>query len=324
MVIFSPSEVVPIAETTGFRTEMIEKVLHLINLLDKLNHHPMLKGKWVLKGGTALNLFVFDLPRLSVDIDLNYIGALDRDAMLAERPKVEQAAQAVFSREGFITRRMPEEHAGGKWHLSYQSYTGQSGNLEVDLNFMFRKPLWDIQRVESHRLGDFQAKNIALLDVHELAAGKLAALFARGQARDLFDCHRILMMKGIDRERLRIAFVVYGGMNRRDWRTVSIGDVNFDPAELTRLLFPALSQRFTEKQGEPARYGKRLVKECRTKLAAVLPLKGAEREFLDLLLEKGEIDSSVLTPDKALQERIQSQPLLQWKALNVKRHRGLA
>jgi hypothetical protein len=132
------------------------------------------------------------------------------------------------------------------------------------------------------------------------------------------------MMKGIDRERLRIAFVVYGGMNRRDWRTVSIGDVNFDPAELTRLLFPALSQRFTEKQGEPARYGKRLVKECRTKLAAVLPLKGAEREFLDLLLEKGEIDSSVLTPDKALQERIQSQPLLQWKALNVKRHRGLA
>ena len=47
---------------------MIEKVLHLLNLLDQLNRHPMLKGKWVLKGGTALNLFVFDLPRLSVDI----------------------------------------------------------------------------------------------------------------------------------------------------------------------------------------------------------------------------------------------------------------
>ncbi len=54
------------------------------------------------------------------------------------RPKVEQAAQAVFSREGFTTKRVPTEHAGGKWRLSYQSYTGQSGNLEVDLNFMFR------------------------------------------------------------------------------------------------------------------------------------------------------------------------------------------
>ena len=140
-MIFSPSEVLPIAESTGFRAEMIEKVLHLLNLLDKLNRHPMLKGKWVLKGGTALNLFIFDLPRLSVDIDLNYVGALEREAMLADRPKVEQAAQAVFSREGFTTKRTPTEHAGGKWRLSYQSYTGQSGNLEVDMNFMFRLPL---------------------------------------------------------------------------------------------------------------------------------------------------------------------------------------
>ena len=95
--------------------------------------------------GTALNLFLFDLPRLSVDIDLNYVGALEREAMLADRPKVEQAVQAVFSREGFTIKRVPTEHAGGKWRLGYRSYTGQSGNLEVDLNFMFRQPLWEIQ-----------------------------------------------------------------------------------------------------------------------------------------------------------------------------------
>jgi predicted nucleotidyltransferase component of viral defense system len=302
---------------------MIEKVLHLINLLDKLNHHPMLKGKWVLKGGTALNLFVFDLPRLSVDIDLNYVGELKREAMLADRPKVEQAAQAVFSREGFTTKRVPTEHAGGKWRLSYQSYTGQNGNLEVDLNFMFRQPLWDIQSADSHALGDFQARDIAMPDVHELVAGKLAALLARGQARDLFDCHRILTMKGIDRDRLRLAFVVYGGMNRKDWRTVSIADVNFDPDELARLLIPTLNRRFMEKQGPPAEYGERLVRECQAELEAVLPLNDPEREFLDLLLEKGEISASALTPDKALQERIHSQPLLKWKALNVKRHKGL-
>jgi len=271
-----------------------------------------------------LHLFIFDLPRLSVDIDLNYVGALERKAMLAERPKLEQAVQAVFSREGFTTRRVPTEHAGGKWRLSYQSYTGQRGNLEVDLNFMFRQPLWDIQPANSHALGDFQARSIALPDVHELFAGKLAALLARGQARDLFDCHQILMMKGIDRKLLRIAFVVYGGMNRKDWRTVSIADVNFDPDELARLLIPTLNRRFMGKQGQAAEYGKRLLKECQAKLEVVLPLNDPEREFLDLLLEKGEIDASALTPDKALQERIHSQPLLQWKALNVKIHKGLA
>lgn len=322
-VIFSPSEVLPIAEFTGFRAEMIEKVLQLINLLDKLNKHPQLKGKWVLKGGTALNLFMFDLPRLSVDIDLNYIGALDREAMLAERPRVEQAAQAVFSREGFITKRVPDEHAGGKWRLSYQSNTGQSGNLEVDLNFMFRQPLWDIQPADSHTLGDFQAKDIPLMNLHELAAGKLAALLSRGQARDLFDCNQIFTIKEIATDRLRIAFVVYGGMNRKDWRNVSVEDVNFDPEELTRLLMPMLNKRYIEKQGTSTGYGERLVNECRAKLEAVLPFSDAEREFLDLLLEKGEIDPSILTHDKALQERIQSQPLLRWKALNVKRHRGL-
>ena len=42
-MIFSSEEVLPIAESTGFRAEMIEKVLHLLNLLDKLNRHPMLK-----------------------------------------------------------------------------------------------------------------------------------------------------------------------------------------------------------------------------------------------------------------------------------------
>ena len=83
------------AEATGFRAEVLEKVIHLLGLLDGLQNHPYLKRKLVLKGGTALNLFFFDLPRLSVDIDLNYIGAQELETMLAERPQVEQAIQAV-------------------------------------------------------------------------------------------------------------------------------------------------------------------------------------------------------------------------------------
>ncbi len=321
---FSSSEIMPVAESTGFRAEMVEKVLHLLNLLDALNSHPFLKGKWVLKGGTALNMFMLDLPRLSMDIDLNYIGTLDREGMLMDRPKLEQAALAVFSREGFTTKRVPDEHAGGKWRLSYQSFTGQSGNLEVDLNFMFRQPLWNIQIADSHPFGDFQAKSIPVLDLHELAAGKLAALLARGQARDLFDCHRILNMDDLERDRLRIAFVVYGGMNRKDWRTVSIEDVDFDPAELTRLLIPTLDTRAIQEQGSPAEFGARLVRECREGLSMVLPFNDAEREFLDLLLDKGEIDSTILTADETLQKRIQQQPLLEWKALNVRQYKGLS
>lgn len=129
------------AEATGFRAEVLEKVFHLLHLLGVIQTHPFLRGKLALKGGTALNLFLFDVPRLSVDIDLNYVGAVPRQEMMAERPKLEDALGAVFAREGFSVGRIPADHAGGRWALRYQSALGTGGNLEVDLNYMFRVPL---------------------------------------------------------------------------------------------------------------------------------------------------------------------------------------
>jgi len=311
------------AEATGFRPDVLEKVARLLGLLEALKSHPALKGKLALKGGIALNLFVFKVPRLSVDIDLNYVGAEEREAMLTERPKIEQAVQAVFAREGFTVRRIPGEHAGGKWSLRYQNAAGMGSNLEVDLNFMFRVPLWPITISDSHPVATWKATQISIMDIHELAAGKLAALMARRQARDLFDSHGILNMKNLDHDRLRIAFVVYGAMNRKDWRKVSVNDVTFDAVELARQLIPTLRINVSEKQESPDEYGSRLVQECRQALSAILPFSEAERAFLDLLLDRGEIDSKILTTDSSLQRRIQRQPLLEWKAINVRKHKRL-
>lgn len=109
---------------TGFRMEVLEKVDRLLELLIAISRHPFLKSRMALKGGTALNLFVFDAPRLSVDVDLNYIGAVDRKAMLAERERLEQALEAVAGRLGLRVRRPPTEHAGGKWQLRYAGAQG--------------------------------------------------------------------------------------------------------------------------------------------------------------------------------------------------------
>ena len=316
----SPEKLAAEAEETGFRADVLEKAVQLLGVLDALRNHPFLKNKLVLKGGTALNLFVFDIPRLSVDIDLNYVG----DTMLKERPKIESAIQAVFRREGFAVRRMPEEHAGGKWFLRYPTASGQRGRLEVDVNFMYRVPLWPVTTIDSHSLGSWCVQNIPVVDIHELAAGKLSALLARRRTRDLFDSRLIFSMNGLDFERLRIAFVVYGAMVRKDWRTVSVADVGFDIAELTSQLVPSLHISAIQGPEEATTYGEMLVEECRQGLSAVLPFKDAERAFLDLLLEKGRIDATILTSDKSLQERIQAQPLLEWKARNVRRYKGLS
>lgn len=316
----SPETLANQAVATGFRLDMLEKVALLLQLLDAVRSHPFLKDKLVLKGGTALNLFIFDVPRLSIDIDLNYVGAADREAMLAERPKVEEVLQAVFSREGFTVRRVPTEHAGGKWQLRYPSTGGQGGNLEVDVNFMFRIPLWPVKTMDSRPVGIWQAVGIQVVDVHELAAGKLSALLSRRQARDLFDCSNLFRLGSLDRERLRLAFIVYGAMSRRDWRTIALNDVDFDIADLEQRLIPTLRAAGIEKTQQD-HFGKELIEDCRNFLAGLLPFTEAEMDFLNRVLDKGEIAPELLTADEDLQDRIRRHPPLEWKAVNVREFR---
>jgi hypothetical protein len=312
------------AAATGFQTEPLEKVILLLELLEAVRSHPFLKDRVALKGGTALNLFRFDVPRLSADIDLNYIGAIERDGMLADRPKVEQALQAVCGRVGVQPRRVPSDHAGGKWRLSFNRVAGGTGTLEMDVNFMLRAPLWPVERVDSHPVGTFLAKDIPVVDIHELAAGKLAALLSRTASRDLFDTSRLLRARDLDAAKLRLAFVVYGGMNRKDWRTVAVDHVTVDAVEADAMLLPLLRGHATPRRGELALWTRALVSDCRERLSLVLPLADREREFLERLNGKGEIASEVLTDDERLQTTIRVHPGLLWKALNVRQHRGIA
>ena len=66
-----------------------------------------------------------------------------------------------------------------------------------------------------------------------------------------------------------------------------------------------------------------LVDKCRTDLENVLPLNESEIGFLNVLLEEGRIDAELLTDDPELIRRIKRHPLLEWKALNVRRHKGI-
>lgn len=303
----------------GYQVESYEKAYRLVHLLDAIRAHPFLGPRVALKGGTALNLFVFALPRLSVDIDLNYVGALDRAVMIAERPSLEIAFEQVFSREGLKPRPKPTEHAGGKWRLGYTTASGRQGNLEVDLNFLLRAPLWPITARDSHPLEGLSAKRIPVLDLHELAAGKLAALIARRASRDLFDARELLRMDSLDRARLRLGFVVYGGLNPVDWRGISTDDIVTTAADVDAQLVPMLRTDVRPVKAEVAAWTETLVRETRELMAAVLPLAEHELEFLERLNGAGEIVPALLTEDAAMQRLIATHPGLLWKAQHKKK-----
>lgn len=299
---------------SGFRVEFLEKVDRLVALLQALFRDPYLESRLALKGGTALNLFHFNLPRLSVDIDLNYIGALDRNTMLAERPQIEQRIQAIAARQNLALARAPTSHAGSKWSFRYTSALGGGGTLEVDLNFLYRTPLWPIERRDSHPLGPIVSKNIPILDIHELAGGKLAALLSRTAARDLFDAHALMTSTPMDPARLRLAFILYGAMNPKDWRTIKTNDIAPDTQEASRQLFPLLVQKLVTRKAEQREILTRLTNETRTALEKLLPLHDNERAFLDQLLDKGKIQPSLLNMEPAQATMLTQHPALLWRA----------
>lgn len=158
------------AAQSGYRPEILEKVIQLFGLLEGLRKHPYLKDRLALKGGTALNLFLFDVPRLSVDIDLNYIGSVNRDVMLKERLQVDRAIHAVCCREGLSVQKAPDDHAGGKWQLRYESAMGQGGNLALDVNYLLREPLWVGVRRDSHAITTYQNRYWSLMSMSWLPA----------------------------------------------------------------------------------------------------------------------------------------------------------
>lgn len=79
MIDLTSDNIRAIAKTTGFIKDNVEKVMRLIDILEEI-FSTKWKDKLVLKGGTAINMFYMDMPRLSVDIDLDYMGN-DREEM---------------------------------------------------------------------------------------------------------------------------------------------------------------------------------------------------------------------------------------------------
>jgi predicted nucleotidyltransferase component of viral defense system len=162
-----------------------------------------------LKGGTAINLFVRDMARLSVDIDLTYLPVVDRATSLAE-------IDAAMRR---IADRICKGIKGIKVHLSTLHGEGVINKLvvradEVQIKIeltpvlrgcVFEPELRTVSPSVEQRFGFAEIRVVSFAD---LFAGKLVAALDRQHPRDLFDVHDLLANEGID-DQLRKAFVIY-------------------------------------------------------------------------------------------------------------------
>lgn len=313
-----------LARDTGYRSVTLEKAARLLGLLQAIADDTFLGGRLALKGGTALNAFHLDLPRLSVDIDLNYVGALDRETMLEEKPVLEAGLGRLLVEHGYALARRPTEHAGGKWRTRFASALGGgNASLEVDVGYMARQPLFGVEAMPSARLGDFQARGIPVVDVHEVVAGKLVALIERGMPRDLFDARSILAMGRLDRRRIKAALLALGAAAGQDWRAATDGGIRVGPPELLEALAICLPQRRFSSAAELHAWMRETLDLCRERLAPLYECSDDERAFLDGVLDRGEINAGLLDIEPEVQARIAAMPMLAWKCRHVRMRRGL-
>jgi predicted nucleotidyltransferase component of viral defense system len=306
------------AKGKGFRAEILEKVYRLLEILEQFMTVPYLKERLVLKGGTAINLFCTEeLPRLSVDLDFNYIGSANREIMRQEKVQLEAIIIDICQRLKYKLRRNPRAHAGGKMVLIYESILGNKGYLEIDLNYILRIPLWDINWHSSPQWP--KPIYTSVLDIHELAAGKLHALLGREASRDLFDSHQLLTKWKFDPQKLRLAFVVYAAMERDGWQRITLENVKFRVKDIRDKLIPVL--KTSEAPANSPRavevWANFLVDECRAALAKIINFQENEIEFLERLQKFGEIRPELISDNTDFCQRVLQHPSLHWRAKQV-------
>ncbi|MDP1659899.1 MAG: nucleotidyl transferase AbiEii/AbiGii toxin family protein [Methylotenera sp.] len=177
----------------------------LVNVLPSVATQPC----FALKGGTALNLFMRDLPRLSVDIDLAYLPIADRESSLVG---IDKALENITAE---IIRTIPNVkvnaslvHGTDKRIKLLVSRNGVS--IKVEVTPVLRGSVYESElRETAPRVqAEFGYAQMQLLSFEDLYAGKLCAALDRQHPRDLYDVKFLLENEGIS-EKLKDAFIVY-------------------------------------------------------------------------------------------------------------------
>jgi len=148
--------------------------------------------RFAMKGGTALNLFVQDMPRLSVDIDVVFTDhTLGREAALQAIGTDLNAAKAAISSMGHSTA-LPETTGGDEVKLLVESAGIQ---VKVEVNHVFRGAVLPIeQKSLTQAAQDLFTTDITIpvLDTAELYGSKLVAAMDRQHPRDIFDVMKMV------------------------------------------------------------------------------------------------------------------------------------
>ena len=308
---YSKAELAEKANEMNFVRDTLEKVLRLTDILKYLNSNPLTKETLVLKGGTAINLTVFNLPRLSVDIDLDFAKNLSRDEMMRTREQIREDVKIYMSTQGYaISPRSKAYHSLDSFVFTYTNRGGMNDNIKIEINYSLRAHIFDPSLRKMSIPGIADDTFIRTLPPIELFAAKINALLGRAAARDLYDIHNMVKFGLFDESEfplLRKCVVFYTAISQDEI-----------PSEYNLKRFNAITSRKIKtdllpviQKGEffDLEHSKAEVAEF---LGNLLVLGENEKAFLYEFKEK-RYKPELIFDDEDILNRIKDHPMALWK-----------
>jgi len=311
MPLYNKAEMSEQAQRYGFLRDTFEKVYRLIKILSYFQSNTLLQKHLVLKGRTAINLTIFEMPRLSVDIDLDldYMPNDSKEETQKIREEISLVIRDYMADEGYrLSEQSRFSHSLDAFHYLYQNSSGNTDMIKIELNYSLRAHLFESMQREilTNAFGD--SIKIQTLDPIEIFAAKANALLTRAAARDLYDfCNMISGNLFADNEDVfRKAVVFYASISTerpdKSFQTEAIDRIGF--TKIKRDLFPVLSNRETHKYFDLAAE-KEMAKAY---IQHLMILMDEEKEYLDRF-RRGEYRPELLFSDKKILMRIEKHPM---------------
>lgn len=308
------------ARELGFVRDTFEKVCRLADILTFFQSDSLLSEKLALKGGTAINLTIFNLPRLSVDIDLDFSENLSREEMLTVRKQVTERIRKYMSARGYtLGLHSKFYHALDSFVYEYQNAGGMKDNIKIEINYMLRCHVLPPVKRNVNLPWLQQDLTVLSVDPLEIYGSKIVALLNRAAPRDLYDIHTMLQAGLFDESQelmLRKCVMFYSAIGSESCPE------QFDLGKLT-----AVSQQRVKTDLIPVlRKGTWFnVSEAHAKVSSylkdVLTPDAQELAFWTAFRQK-QYQPELLFSDEAVLNRIAQHPMALWKCSDKQKNRS--
>ncbi len=304
-----------ISKESGFIQSTLEKVEKLIRILEWMNSDEKLNKLLALKGGTAINIAVFNVPRLSVDIDLDLTENLSKEEMIKERENIHNLLVNYLNINNYKINleKSKNVYALDSIVAEYVDIKGNTDNIKIEINYMNRVHILETKKIKVSQ-DVFKDKHLTIHCIHpiEIYAAKICALLSRTTARDLYDVYTLSKYNLFDYEEkklLKQCFMLeYIAVNNYKLKDMKIDNIEkLKMQDIKTKLLPTLKDRNPRKSNVDEM--KQAVREY---LKDILVVDDNTKEFYDKF-QKGIYEPELLFEDKEIIERVKEHPMIMWK-----------